>query len=79
MASPIEHFLVMLSTAITKKHNDEDLAFYAKRVAQECSGAGFPGKDGFTAYDPNNKKIGKITDELDKKYKLFRYEKNDKP
>ena len=61
MASPIEHFLVILSDAIEKKHEDMDLARYAKRVAQECSGAGFPGKDGFTGDDPNNKKIAKIT------------------
>tara|TARA_Y100000294_G_C8418550_1_gene281826 strand:+ start:405 stop:665 length:261 start_codon:yes stop_codon:yes gene_type:complete len=75
MASPIEHFLVILSDAIEKKHEDMDLARYAKRVAQECSGAGFPGKDGFTGDDPNNKKIAKITLELNKKYKLFPYSK----
>ena len=75
MASPSEHFLVILSGAIEKKYEDMDLAHYAKRVAQECSGAGFPGTDGFTMSDPNNKKITKITDELDKEYKIFRYKK----
>jgi|ETNmetMinimDraft_20_1059909.scaffolds.fasta_scaffold32793_2 hypothetical protein len=78
MASPIEHFLVILSGAIEKKHEDMDLVHYAKRVAQECSGAGFHGKDGFGPKDPHNKKISKITDELDKKYKIFRYREDDK-
>ena len=69
MASPIEHFLVTLSSAIEKKHGDLDLARYAKKVAQECSNAGFPGKDGFTSEDANNKKITNITDELNKSIK----------
>ena len=69
MASPIEHFLVTLSSAIEKKHGDLDLAHYAKRVAQECSGAGFPGKDGFTGEDSSNKKISNIADELNKSIK----------
>ena len=69
MTSPIEHFLVTLSSAIEKKHGDSDLAHYAKRVAQECSGAGFPGKDGFTIENPNNKEIENITDELEKNIK----------
>ena len=67
MTSPIEHFLVTLSSAIEKKHSDSDLAHYAKKVAQECSNAGFPGKDGFTMEYPNNKKIKNITEELEKK------------
>jgi len=75
MASYIEHFLVILSDAIRKKHGDEDLARYARRVAQECEHAGFPGKYGFSGEDPNNKKISKITEELNKKYKLFPFEK----
>tara|TARA_B100001964_G_C13752195_1_gene387987 strand:+ start:252 stop:482 length:231 start_codon:yes stop_codon:yes gene_type:complete len=76
MASPIEHFLVILSDAIEKKHEDMDLAHYARKVAQECEHAGFPSKNGFTGEDPNNKRIAKITIELNKKYKLFPFEKD---
>ena len=78
MASPIEHFLVMLSSAIVKKHNDDDLGRFAKRVASECSSAGFPEENGFTLDHPNNKSIRKITREMDKKYKLFWYKDNNK-
>ncbi len=77
MASPIEHFLVILSSVISEKHKDEDLAYYAKRVASECSSAGFPGKNGFGPKDPHNKEIRKITGELDKKYKVFWYKEDE--
>ena len=58
-----------MTSAIEKKHGDLDLARYAKRVAQECSGVGFPGKDRFTSEDANNIKISNITDELNKTIK----------
>jgi len=78
MASPIEHFLVILSDAILKKHGESDLPNYALKVAQLCEHAGFPGENGFSIEDPNNKKIVKITTELNKKYKLFPFEKDKK-
>ena len=73
MTSPIEHSLMVLSSVLEKKHNDIELASYAARIASQCHVAGFPGKNGFTAKHPCNKEIEKITDKLDKKYKVWAY------
>ena len=76
MASPIEHALVVISSVIENKNDDSSLAHYIRRLAQTCTDAGFPGKDGFTMEHPSNKEIEKITKEVNEKYQTFWSEKN---
>ena len=76
MTSPIEHSLVVISSVVEDKHNDPELAGYLKRVASNCTKAGFPDKDGFSHLHPNNKEIEKITKEVNEKYQTFWSEKN---
>ena len=66
MASYIEHALVVVSSKIEKKYNDNELSGLIKRLAQTCYNAGFPGEDGFTGNNLSNKEIAKITKLIEK-------------
>ena len=61
MASHIEHALVVISSKVEKKYNDDDLSNLIKKLAQCCSSAGFPGEDGFTGDHKSNKEVSEIT------------------
>ncbi len=61
MASNIEHSLVILSSKIRKKYNDDNLYDLIRKLAQTCTDAGFPGEGGFAGDHKSNKEIAEIT------------------
>jgi hypothetical protein len=61
MASNIEHSLVILSSKIKKKYNDDNLYDLIRKLAQTCTDAGFPGEGGFGGDHKSNKEIAEIT------------------
>ncbi len=66
MASNIEHSLVVLSSVIKKKYNDDNLYNIIRKLASICTDAGFPGEDGFRSDHKSNKVIAQITKEIEK-------------
>ena len=66
MASYIEHSLVVLSSKIKNKYNDDNLYNLIRKLAQTCTDAGFPGEDGFGGDHESNKKVVEITKLIEK-------------
>ena len=66
MASNIEHSLVVLSSVIKRKYNDDNLYNIIRKLASTCTDAGFPGEDGFGGNHKSNKVIAEITKEIEK-------------
>ena len=62
-----------MSSIVSKKHKDDELAGLITKIASNCHLAGFPGDKGFSIEDPNNKEIEKITKELYEKYDVDLY------
>ena len=73
MTSPIEHSIIVLSSIVSKKHKDDELAGLITKIASNCHLSGFLGDKGFSIEDPNNKEIEKITKELYEKYDVDLY------
>ena len=66
MASYIEHSLVVLSSKIKNKYNDDNLYNLIRKLAQTCTDVGFAGEDGFGSDHKSNKVIAEITKEIEK-------------
>tara|TARA_X000000950_G_scaffold1022_1_gene1132 strand:- start:896 stop:1099 length:204 start_codon:yes stop_codon:yes gene_type:complete len=66
MASYIEHSLVVLSSVIKRKYNDDNLYNIIRKLASSCTDAGFPEEDGFGGNHKSNKVIAEITKEIEK-------------
>ena len=66
MASYIEHSLVVLSSVIKRKYNDDNLYNIIRKLASTYTDAGFPGEDGFGGNHKSNKVIAEITKEIEK-------------
>lgn len=66
MASNIEHSLVILSSLIKRKYNDDTICNIVRKLASACTDAGFPGVDGFGSNHKSNKVIAEITKEIEK-------------
>ena len=66
MASYIEHSLVVLSSVIKRKYNDDNLYNIIRKLASTYTDAGFPGEDGFGSNHKSNKIIDEITKEIEK-------------
>ena len=66
MASYIVHSLVVLSSVIKRKYNDDNLYNIIRKLASTYTDAGFPGEDGFGSNHKSNKVIAEITKEIEK-------------